>query len=413
MRPSSATNGIDDAESTGNIRVGSLQKPPTRINRPLSNSAHAIPPIPPPVKSSVSTTTMIAPRKNGEARHTLLAREPISIPIERVAAVSHSQPNALELHDNASKKLHVDKEGLSTRDRRQRSRTLEAQQMQAVDNQIYGCPPSTKPQIQLRSESGKVRSQRLIARRSSEDHQEKQLQLKRSHEHCGGSTQNLLQETWFDIGQEHWTNLLENGWRPTADTPGVKTIAISDAGKIALAVARMFEGSSADFLDTPHSRGNKPENSHGMKIDRYEQVSRAEYLALFEQLDFAYARTINLGNEFWRFLEINGNHHLCLYHQLNKQFIMYKPDSSLLSFPWPYDGIVDISWSKTNNMWAVATQTQIVSLTIIEDTISRRRFSFRSFAIVRSVKFFNRSRSKVIGQNVSPPVNRPYSTRLN
>ena len=101
-----------------------------------------------------------------------------------------------------------------------------------------------------------------------------------------------------------------------------------------------------------------------MKLDRYEQVSRAEYLALFEQLDFAYARTINLGNEFWRFLEINGNHHLCLYHQLNKQFIMYKPDSSLLSFPWPYDGIVDISWSKANNMWAVATQTQIVSHTI-------------------------------------------------
>ena len=238
MRPSSATNGIDDAESTGNIRSGSLQKPPTRINRPLSNSAHAIPPIPPPpppIKSSVSTTTLIVPRKNGEARHTLLAREPISIPIERVAAVTHSQPNALELHNNATKKLHVDKEGVSTRDRRHRSRTLEAQQMQAVDNQIYGCPssPKTKPQIQLRSESGKVRSQRLSARRSSEDHQEKQLQLKRSHEHGSGSTQNLLHETWFDIGQEHWTNLLENGWRPTADTPGVKTIAIPDAGNTA------------------------------------------------------------------------------------------------------------------------------------------------------------------------------------
>ncbi len=40
---------------------------------------------------------------------------------------------------------------------------------------------------------------------------------------------------------------------------------------------------------------------------------------------------------------------------------MYKPDISLLSFPWPYDGIVDISWSKQTNTWVVATQTQIVN----------------------------------------------------
>jgi hypothetical protein len=93
----------------------------------------------------------------------------------------------------------------------------------------------------------------------------------------------------------------------------------------------------------------------------FEQISKTEYTSLFEQLDFAYSRTINLGNEFWRFLEINGNHHLCLYHQLNKQFIMYKPDVSLLCFPWPYDGIIDVSWSKTTNTWIVATQAQIVN----------------------------------------------------
>jgi hypothetical protein len=99
-------------------------------------------------------------------------------------------------------------------------------------------------------------------------------------------------------------------------------------------------------------------------IDLYEQVSRTEYVALFEQLDFAYTRTIDLGNEFWRFLEIHGSQHLCLYHQLNKQFIMYKPDISLLSFPWPYDGIVDVSWSNSTNTWIVATQTRIVNLFI-------------------------------------------------
>jgi len=61
-------------------------------------------------------------------------------------------------------------------------------------------------------------------------------------------------------------------------------------------------------------------------------------------------------------LEINGSQHLCLYHQLNKQFLLYKPDISLLSYPWPYDGIVDVSWSKTTNTWVVATQTQIVRI---------------------------------------------------
>jgi hypothetical protein len=39
---------------------------------------------------------------------------------------------------------------------------------------------------------------------------------------------------------------------------------------------------------------------------------------------------------------------------------MYKPDATLLCLPWPYDGIIDISWSKATNTWVVATQTQIV-----------------------------------------------------
>ena len=108
------------------------------------------------------------------------------------------------------------------------------------------------------------------------------------------------------------------------------------------------------YLDDYGSRKDNP------VIDLYEQISRNEYVSLFDQLDFAYTRTIDLGNEFWRFLELNSNQHLCLYHQLNKQFILYKPDTSLLSYPWPYDGIVDISWSKHMNTWVVATQTQIV-----------------------------------------------------
>lgn len=115
------------------------------------------------------------------------------------------------------------------------------------------------------------------------------------------------------------------------------------------------------FADHSYSRGRKQEIVNSKPIDLYEQLTRNEYYSLFEQLEFAYGRTINLGNEFWRFLEIDGNHNLCLYHQLNKQFIMFKPDATLLSYPWPYDGIVDISWSKMRQVWVVATQTQIVN----------------------------------------------------
>jgi hypothetical protein len=215
-------------------------------------------------------------------------------------------------------------------DRKYRSRTVE---VNAVDNQMYGSLSSkSKHQSQHRSISHKHRSDRLSFRRSSEDIQDKHLQLRR---HLDSTN---LNETWMEIGKEHWTNLLENGWRPTIGTSGVNLVT---------------------FTDSDNYGSCQKENPI---IDLYEQVSRKEYMSLFDQLAFAYTRTIDLGNEFWRFLDINGNQHLCLYHQLNKQFIMYKPDNTLLSYPWPYDGIVDISWSQSTNRWVVATQTQIVKL---------------------------------------------------
>jgi hypothetical protein len=121
------------------------------------------------------------------------------------------------------------------RDRRHRSRTLEAHQIQAVDNQIYGCPSKTKQQTHQRSESNKHRTHRLSLRRSSEDTtQDKHVQLKRNNEYYSGSMQNSSDETWLEIGKDHWTNLLENGWRPTLGTPGVTPVAISNPGKISL-----------------------------------------------------------------------------------------------------------------------------------------------------------------------------------
>ncbi|CAF3387700.1 unnamed protein product [Rotaria sp. Silwood1] len=344
--PPTSTSAIENTETVSDNRSGTQQKSLSNSNRPISNGTHTIPPTPLTIKSSV-TTSSTPPRKNGETRHTLLAREPVSIPIERVATITNSQStntDVLELYDKAANSVHINNDVTNTRDRRHRSRTLEANQIQAVDNQIYGCPPSSKikQQAHHRSESHKHRNHRLSFRRSSESTQDKQLQLRQTNE-CGKDfTHNVLNETWLDIGQDHWTNLLENGWRPTAATPGVKHVAITDSD------------------NNNNSRGNKQQNSHTKIIDLYEQISNDEYISLFEQLEFAYARTINLGNEFWRFLEINGNHHLCLYHQLNKQFIMFKPDISLLCFPWPYDGIIDISWSKTTNTWVVATQTQII-----------------------------------------------------
>lgn len=379
------TNVVDAVESTSDNRNGSQQKLLNIINR-------SMPPTPPTTKSSAksSSSNNTTPRKNGETRHTIFAREPVSIPIERVAGPppppppptqpappapipvnetngQSTDPTVVELYDQAANSVNPKKKTSNSHERRHRSRTLEAHQVQAVDNQIYGCPSSSssskaKQNTQQRSESQKHRSHRISMRRSSEDHQDKYMQLRRSNEFYGSSTQTNLNETWFDIGREHWSNLLENGWRPTADTPGVTCVAIADTGKnsviVSIGIVYLLKR-----LDRYSSRGHKKEISVSKPIDLYEQVSRNDYYSFFEQLEFAYARTINLGNEFWRFLEIDGDHHLCLYHQLNKQFIMYKPEVSLLTFPWPYDGIVDVSWSKSSNTWVVATQTQIVSST--------------------------------------------------
>ncbi|CAF0780278.1 unnamed protein product [Adineta ricciae] len=342
-RPSSA-NGIDNTESISITK----QKPVKNSNRPLSNGVQTIPPTPLTIKSIVNTNKIV-PRKNGETRQTAIARESVNIPIERILPVTTtppatSDPKVVELYDQAANSVRTESPTTSstisnTRDRRYRSRTLDAHQIQAVDNQIYGCPPSSskiKQQNHQRSESNRHRSHRLSLRRSSEDPLDKQSQHKHNHEH-----QNDLNETWLNIDQEHWTNLLENGWRPTLNTPGVTSVAVNE-------------------LAEHTTRGDKKMNVNGKPLDLYEQISKTEYAALFDQLEFAYTRTINLGNEFWRFLEIDGDHHLCLYHQLNKQFIMYKPDLTLLCFPWPYDGIVDISWSKSTQNWIVATQTQII-----------------------------------------------------
>lgn len=181
-------------------------------------------------KSTVSTTTT-PPRKNGETRHTLLAREPISIPIERVVNLANS--DVVELYDKAAKSVHVNNDHISTRDRRHRSKTLEVHQIQAVDNQIYGCAsaPKSKQPTQNRSESHKHRSNRLSFRRSTEDLQDKQSQSKQNNDYNKDSTQNNSKDAWLDIGQEHWTNLLENGWRPTITTAGVKPITMADPGK--------------------------------------------------------------------------------------------------------------------------------------------------------------------------------------
>jgi hypothetical protein len=224
--PLSSTNGIENTETISDNRSGSHQKSIiNHSNRPLSNGIHSIPPTPLTIKSSVSTN-ITPPRKNGETRHTLLGREPISIPIERVGAITNPQlsdPDVLELYDKAVNSVHVNNDVVkNSRDRRHRSRTLEVNQIQAVDNQIYGCPSKTKQQTHQRSESHKQRGNRLSFRRSSEDTQDKQSQLRR---HLDSTN-----KTWLEIGQDHWTNLLENGWRPTVGTPGVTSVAISDSG---------------------------------------------------------------------------------------------------------------------------------------------------------------------------------------
>lgn len=270
--------------------------------------------------------------------------QPINIPVERIIPTETPDPEIIELYDQTASKVKIN-------DRKYRSRTLDNNQIRAVDNQIYGSS-SPKSRSHQRVESHRHRSNHLSFRRSSEDIQDKQLQLRR-HLDAGNTN-----ETWMEVGKEHWTNLLENGWRPTMETPGINLVSFADSGKRNEKNPPEeipWFSSRLDNYRFPKRKNEPP------VIDLYEQVSRTEYASLFDQLDFAYTRTVDLGNEFWRFLEMHGNQHLCLYHQLNKQFILYKPDISVLSYPWPYDGIVDISWSKPTNTWVVATQTQIVN----------------------------------------------------
>jgi len=268
---------------------------------------------------SQQVTAPSSPKKSTEDRP-----QSVHIPVERIS------------HETNERSLSP----LDQRDRRYRSRTLEVNQTRSVDNQIYG-NSSTKTgkeqQPQHRSESHRHRTHRILHRRSSEDTQEKPNHIRRRYE----STMNDTNEIWFEISRDQWANLLESGWRPTADSAGVSLFSFADS----------------DDYGTRVRTKNKDDS---IIIDLYEQISRNDYVALFDKLDFAYIRTIDLGNEFWRFLELNEHQHLCLYHQLNKQFIMYKPELSLLSFPWPYDGIVDISWSNATKTWVVATQTQII-----------------------------------------------------
>lgn len=158
---------------------------------------------------------------HGEPSKSEEITEPVNIPVERInpSPSPVPDPTIVELYDQTANKVKMN-------DRRYRSRTLEHNQMQSVDNQIYGCTSSkSKDNQQHRSESQKHRSNRLSFRRSSEDIQDKQLQLRR---HAGSANSN---ETWMEIGQEHWTNLLENGWRPTVNTSGVTLVSFADAGR--------------------------------------------------------------------------------------------------------------------------------------------------------------------------------------
>lgn len=234
--PTSATNGTDTTETITDNRSGLHSKSVNTPNRPpISNGNHSIPPTPVTIKSSVNTT-ITPPRKNGEARHTLLSREPVTIPIERVAAVSNTQtadPEVVELYDKAANSVRADVKTNGTKDsreRRHRSRTLEAHQIKAVDNQIYGCPSKSKQPTQHRSESHKHRSNRLTVRRSSEDTQDKQVQLRKNKDFYSTNGEEF-KETWLEVAKDHWTNLLENGWRPAAGTSGVTSVAIVDPGK--------------------------------------------------------------------------------------------------------------------------------------------------------------------------------------
>ncbi|CAF0749082.1 unnamed protein product [Didymodactylos carnosus] len=385
-----------------------------RLNEPLHMNSN-----------STNNSNKLVTSPTSQARHTLLAREPINIPIERVQSIHRTtlnvDPDILELYDKATTTTtgitndmtfvkskipssindqHQQSENLARKiissdknhDRRQRSKTLAGKQINteeidknnnytsthhqhhhsphgdiSFENQIYGC--TTKDEQQQYHNSNHTSTQKhrsestnntktttnnqqmdtnnLQTRRTSGEQDENKKKVQRRHTDMGGGgesktlTKQLL-SSWYIIDKEHWINMLENGWRPTHDHPGVKQVS-------------RFDTDDTRHHHTHHSNNHRRTPSP----DFYAKVSRYEYTNLFEQLEFTYQRTINLGNEFWRFLEISGDNQLCLYHQLNKQLILYKPDESLYSLLWPYDGIVDICYSKSMSFWVIATQTQI------------------------------------------------------
>lgn len=166
------------------------------------------------LRTKYSEHTQPEPPKTDEVN------QPVDIPVERTnpPVAQSPDPTIVQLYDQTANKVKLN-------DRRYRSRTLENNQIHSVDNQIYGYASSKgKAQSQHRSESHKHRTNRLSFRRSSEDIQDKQLQLRR---HADWTNSN---ETWMEISPEHWANLLENGWRPTINTSGVTLVSFTDAG---------------------------------------------------------------------------------------------------------------------------------------------------------------------------------------
>lgn len=154
--------------------------------------------------------------------------QPIDIPIERINPPS--KPPEVPINRQAHREQETS--SARSRDRKYRSKTLEGNQLRAVDNQIYGCSPAAtiskgRTESQHRGELHKHRSQRLSFRRSTDDVRGRHTHLRKHFD----STYDTSEGAWMEIGQDHWTNLLEHGWRPTTDTTGVTFVSFTDAGR--------------------------------------------------------------------------------------------------------------------------------------------------------------------------------------
>ena len=182
-------------------------------SQPTSSSQNNTSPISSPKTRSQTNT----PRKVEQS-----IPEPVQIPVE------HINPQMKE-SNISSFNYRSTPTSMDTKDRRYRSRTVEVNQTRSVDNQIYGNGSSKQRDQPLnRSEAHRNRHQRLSYRRSSEDTQDKQSHIRRHND----SFLNDNNEIWFEIGQEHWKNLLEHGWRPTVESTGVNLISFTDEGNI-------------------------------------------------------------------------------------------------------------------------------------------------------------------------------------